>query len=149
MFTARTVVLSAQSKLSIDSTKFDTRCQPFKQGILLRFYPLIGQHHPVVGKLSAADFLEFGQQVGYFQVFLLLARHIVYDMALVHHDQTVAVYDGVLHIVGDHQGGQLILANDAVGGVQYLGRGFRIQGCQKRSKAFLKARYYPEGAGVL
>ena len=35
--------------------------------------------------------------------------------------------DGIFHIVGDHQGGQIVLLIDLVGDLQHLGGGFRIQ----------------------
>ena len=35
--------------------------------------------------------------------------------------------DGVPHVVGDHQGGQVVLFNDAVRGVQYLGGSLGVQ----------------------
>ena len=49
-------------------------------------------------------------------------------MALVQHDQTVAVGDGIAHIMGNHQGGQVMLADDPVGEFQHLGGGFGVQG---------------------
>ena len=49
-------------------------------------------------------------------------------MALVQHDQTVAVGDGIAHIVGNHQSGQVMLADDPVGEFQHLGGGFGVQG---------------------
>ena len=36
--------------------------------------------------------------------------------------------DGVLHVVGDHQGGQMVPAHDALRGVQHLGGGLGVQG---------------------
>ena len=43
------------------------------------------------------------------QVLLLFPGDIIDDVALVHHDQAVAVLDGILHVVGDHHGGQAVL----------------------------------------
>ena len=44
-----------------------------------------------------------------------------------HHDEPIAVGNGVLHVVGDHHSGQLLISDDAVGGVQHLLRCFGIQ----------------------
>ena len=49
-------------------------------------------------------------------------------MALVHHDQAVAVLDGVLHVVGDHQGGQVVFLDDFFGEGQHLGGRLGVQG---------------------
>ena len=68
------------------------------------------------------------QQVVYRQALFLLAADIQNDLAGIHHNQPVAVGDGVLHIVGDHQRGQLSLLNKAVGKLQHLGSGFGVQG---------------------
>ena len=73
---------------------------------------LSGQDHSVIRKLTAAGDLELCQQVGDLQVLLFIARDVVDDVTLVHHDEAVAVLDGVLHVVGDHHGGQVVLLND-------------------------------------
>ena len=49
-------------------------------------------------------------------------------MAVVHHDQPVAVGNGVTHIVGDHHGGQVVLFHDPLGGFQHLCGGLGVQG---------------------
>ena len=36
------------------------------------------------------------------QVLLFLTGNIIDDMAFVHHDQAVAILNGILHVVGDH-----------------------------------------------
>ena len=46
------------------------------------------------------------------QILLFLPCHIIDDMTLMHHDQTVAVLDGVFHVVGDHHGGQVVFLHD-------------------------------------
>ena len=49
-------------------------------------------------------------------------------MALIHHDQAVAIGNGVAHIVGDHHGGQAVLLHNALRGLQDLGGGLGVQG---------------------
>ena len=85
------------------------------------------QDHPVVSELAAAGDLELGQQVGDLQLLLLLAGDVVDDVALVHHDEAVAVLDGILHIVGDHHGGQMVFFHDLGRKGQHLERGLGVQ----------------------
>ena len=87
-----------------------------------------GKQHSIVGKLTVADLLKALQQVADLQVLLFLAAHIVDDVTLVHHDQAVAVLDGILHVVGDHQGGQVVFLDDLLGQRQHLGRGLGVKG---------------------
>ena len=68
------------------------------------------------------------QQVIDRQTLFLLAADIKYDLAGVHHDEPVAVGNGILHIVGDHQGGEVALRHKTVGKLQHLGGGFGVQG---------------------
>ena len=61
------------------------------------------------------------------QHLLFFALHINDDLALVEHDQAVAVGDGIPHIVGDHQSGEMVLRYDFVGQFQNLCCGLGIQ----------------------
>ena len=45
-----------------------------------------------------------------------------------HHDKAVAVLDGVLHVVGDHHGGQVVLLNDLRREGQHLEGGLGVEG---------------------
>ena len=58
---------------------------------------------------------------------LFLALDVENDLALIHHDQTIAVGDGILHVVGDHEGGQTMFMNNLVAELQYLRRGRGVQ----------------------
>ena len=73
---------------------------------------LSGQDHAVVCKLTAAGDLEFGQQVRNMQILLFLTGHVIDDVALVHHDEAVAILDGILHVMGDHHGGEVVFLHD-------------------------------------
>ena len=44
-----------------------------------------------------------------------------------HHHQTVSVDNGILHIVGNHNGGKVILAYNLIGSLQHLCRRLGIQ----------------------
>ena len=46
-----------------------------------------------------------------------------------HHDEAVAVYDGILHVVGDHHGSQVVIGNDLVGNLKHFGGCLRIERC--------------------
>ena len=50
-------------------------------------------------------------------------------MAVVQHDEAVAVLNGIAHVVRDHQRGELALAHDAVSELHDLGSGLRVEGC--------------------
>ena len=61
------------------------------------------------------------------QLLLFLPCHVVDDVTLVHHDEAVAVFDGILHVVGDHHGGQMVLLHDARRKGKHLQRRFGVQ----------------------
>ena len=73
-----------------------------------------------VGYVEATDIttgnetgdLEFGQQIRNMQILLFLTGHVIDDVALVHHDEAVAILDGILHVMGDHHGGQVVFLHD-------------------------------------
>jgi len=48
-------------------------------------------------------------------------------VALVHHDQAVAVLDGILHVVGDHHGGQVVFLHNLGREGQHLERRLGVQ----------------------
>ena len=50
-------------------------------------------------------------------------------MALVHHDEAVAQTDGVVHVVRDHQRGEVVLGDDLFGEIEDLGCGFGVKCC--------------------
>ena len=66
-------------------------------------------------------------------------------MSLVHHDQAVAVGNGVAHIVGNHHGGQMVFLHNPLGRFQHLGRGLGVKGCgmlvQKQQLRLLQGRH--------
>ena len=50
-------------------------------------------------------------QIIHGQLLLVFAGNVKYDPTLMHHDQSVAVIDGILHVMSDHHGGQMIFIN--------------------------------------
>ena len=46
------------------------------------------------------------------QILLFLTGHVIDDVALVHHDEAVAILDGILHVMGDHHGGEVVFLHD-------------------------------------
>ena len=50
-------------------------------------------------------------------------------MALVHHDEAVAQADGIVHIVRDHQRGEIVLGDDLFGEIEDLGCSFGVKRC--------------------
>ena len=67
------------------------------------------------------------EEVLYGELLLLLAGDVQDDPAGAHHQQAVAVADGVLHIMGDHQGGKVVLCHDLVGEGEHLGGGLGVE----------------------
>ena len=49
-------------------------------------------------------------------------------MAIIHHNQPIAIGNGITHIVGNHQSRQPVLLHDPLRRLQHLGCGFGIQG---------------------
>ena len=89
-------------------------------------------HHrlTVVVKLLTGGNLKLIQQILGGQFLLLLTAYIIDDLALVHHNQPVADGNGVLHIVGNHNGSQVISGHDLLRQIQHLLGGLRIQRCR-------------------
>src|SRR5436190_258575 len=61
---------------------------------------------------AAADLVEAVQQVLDAQAFFLGSPDVVQDAATVHHEDAVAEADGLLHRMGDHQGGEFFAPDD-------------------------------------
>lgn len=59
---------------------------------------LIAQFGPTV-------LLELGEEIGHCHRCLLNTINVEDDFALMHHDEAIAHGEGLLHIVGDHEGG--------------------------------------------
>ena len=57
----------------------------------------------------------------------LLPRYVDDNPPVMHHNQAVAITDGVPHIVRDHHGGQAALVDNLLGKLQHLSGGFRVQ----------------------
>ena len=64
-----------------------------------------GEKELIVICLRTAGLAKQGQQVGNGELFLFFAGDIQHHMARIHHNEAVAVGDGIAHIVGDHHGG--------------------------------------------
>ena len=57
----------------------------------------------------------------------LLVGYVQHDAAMVHHQRAVAQGKGIVHVVGDHQAGDVVLRHDLFGQIQHL---FRRGGVQ-------------------
>ena len=87
-------------------------------------FALFAQQHTVVRDV------ELLKQIAYGELFLFFAFDINNDAAFVHHDEAVAVFNGLFHVVGDHHGGQIVALDDAVGQFQHLCGRFGIERCR-------------------
>ena len=65
--------------------------------------------------LAAADVIEAAEEVLGADPCALGTLEVMEDLATVHHDDPVAEMDGLVHGVGDHQGGELVAGDDVVG----------------------------------
>ena len=83
------------------------------------------QRHAVV--YDAAGLGEEVQQLFDGEVFLFFSGDVEDDVSLVHHDQAVAVGDGVAHVVRDHQRRQMILMDDLIRQFEHLGRRLGVE----------------------
>ena len=63
----------------------------------------------------AADFFEAANEILGADAAFFGAGVVGVDATLVHHDDAGAEGGGLLHGVGDHQGGQAVLGDDALG----------------------------------
>ena len=68
------------------------------------------------------------QQTVHGGVGALLAADVQHDVAMVHHQCTVAQSQRVVHIVGDHQAGQVVFGHDLFRQFQHLVRRGGVQG---------------------
>src|SRR5699024_5334719 len=62
---------------------------------------LSGQQRAVAGKFTAAGNRELPQQVIYCEFFLFFPADIQNNLSIVHHNQTIAVSNGVFHVMGN------------------------------------------------
>ena len=73
--------------------------------IFLSFYlsNLLPQKHSVTdGLIVSAGLFKHEKQVIYLQVFLLLLLQVDEYITLMHHHKPVAVFQGILHVMGNH-----------------------------------------------
>ena len=76
--------------------------------------------------ILAGDLLN---PVSYTHLLLLLTADINDNTTGIHHNQTVAVLDGILHVMRYHQCGEIVACDDLFGDLQHFICGFRIERC--------------------
>ena len=62
-------------------------------------------------------------------ILFLFSCYIVDNFSFMHHDQAVAVRDGIFHIMCYHHCSQLMLLNDLIGDGKHLRCSFRVKCC--------------------
>ena len=77
------------------------------------------------GRLQLA---ELGEQIRHGGLGLLLRVQLEKDATLVHHDEPVAQPQGLVHVVRDHERGQVTLVHDPLGDLRDVLRTLGIQG---------------------
>ena len=94
----------------------------------------------IVGELFSAGFLKFIKKLFYGKLFLFFSLDIKNDFSVHHHDQAVAVSNGVLHVMCDHQCSKVIAVDNPVCDIQHLGSCVGVKGCSmllKKEKLWL------------
>ena len=86
------------------------------------------QESRVITEFLSACFFKLVKQISYSKLFLFFSLNIQDDFSFHHHDQTIAMSNGILHVMGDHKCGQMITINDHFGDLQDLGRCLGVKG---------------------
>ena len=89
----------------------------------------------VIRKDIAACFYKKCQQVFHCQQLLFFTFHIHNHMSFIQHNQTIAIGDGIFHVVGNHQSRQMVLRDNTLCNFQHLRCRFGV----KRSRMFMVA----------
>ena len=90
---------------------------------------ILAEQCSVVGEFFAAGFFELMQQIFDGEFLFLFAFDVQDDLAVHKHDQTIAVSDGIFHVMGDHDGCQMIPVDDHIRCLKDFGCCLRIKGC--------------------
>ena len=86
------------------------------------------QQQAVADELAAGGLLEHGEEVFDLEVFFLFLGDVEEDFAAVHHDEAVAEFEGVAHVVSDHERREALARDDFPReGEDFLG-GLRVEG---------------------
>ncbi len=78
-------------------------------------FPEGGEKTPLVVSAFDADGVELVEKILNLEVFARFAGNVQLRVPLVHHQKPVAVFDRIAEIVRDHDGRQLLFANDFSG----------------------------------
>ena len=105
-----------------------------KPGFGVFLFALFAEQHTV-----ALD-IELLEQIADGEVLLFLTADINDNVTGIHHNQTVAVLDGILHVMRYHQCGEIVACDDLFGDLQHLICGFRIERCGMPSSSSRSGR---------
>ena len=83
----------------------------------------------VVGKLASRNFLKLSEQVSHVERLFLLARDVVDNLSLVHHDEAVSQANCIVHVVGNHQRCEMVLCDHLLGKIEDLLRSLGVERC--------------------
>ena len=72
---------------------------------------------PVLGFSRGQASFDFCEQRNFYQDSIMRSFAnspplAIWNLASVHHDEAVAILDGILHVMGDHHGGQVVFLHD-------------------------------------
>ena len=89
---------------------------------------VLREEHAVVVEGATDAGLEALEQIVHGEAAALFPGDIENDIPAVHHEGAVAEVQGGLHVMGDHEAGQVVLFHDLAGEVQDLFGGAGVQG---------------------
>ncbi len=84
------------------------------RGYRFTYESLLAEQRGIIGKFLTACFFEFIKKIFYSKFLFLFALDVQNDLSFPHHDQAVAVGNGITHIVGDHHGCKVITVYDHI-----------------------------------
>ena len=92
-------------------------------------FSMSGEQDTVIIQCFTGTCLEAFQQVIDGQTIPFFSLNIQDNMSAVHHQGAVAQIQSILHVMGNHQRGNLMLGNHIPGDFQHLFRCCRVKGC--------------------
>ena len=112
----------------------------------------LAQEDAVIVESLAGVLAELLEQVVHGHLAAGLTLDIEDDAARVHHEGAVAQLQCLMHIVGDHQAGDLLFGHDALGEVQHLFGGGRVESggvlVQKQTRLLINYSEYEKDASL-
>ena len=76
---------------------------------------ILRQQHPIIRERFTAGYLKPLEQVADLKLLLLFTGHVINNLSVHHHDEAVSHGNRVVHVVCNHDCGQIVLLDYGVG----------------------------------